>query len=258
MHDTIRMNTRPIAHRRRGHRSERPIAIIKVMGEILLTAGVIIGLFLVWQLWLNDIFVAVERSDESSETARDWVDPGPEIPAAVYPSGDEPPVLEAPGNGQVFGILMVPRFGPDYQVRIAEGTGTQDVLNRIGIGHYKSTQMPGEVGNFAIAGHRTTYGAPFGAAGDLVAGDNIYIEVEAGWYSYAVTANEIVVPTAVQVLEPVPNRKGLVPDQRVITLTTCHPKYSARQRLIVYGIYNGWYPREGGVPTEIATTVAKR
>src|SRR5690606_16311043 len=101
---------------------------------------------------------------------------------AVVGEPDRPPVMAAPGNAERFGLLVVPRFGPDYYRPIAEGVGTSDVLNVNRFGHYPGTQMPGEVGNFAIAAHRKAYGGNLEHINDLRVGDSIYVETKDGWY----------------------------------------------------------------------------
>ena len=101
---------------------------------------------------------------------------------------------------------------------------------RKGPGHYPDSPMPGQLGNAAIAGHRTTYGEPFNRIDELVPGDEITIETLSGTFHYTVTRQLVVSPRDVQVLDPTPNA--------TLTLTTCHPKYSANQRLVVQADLN--------------------
>ena len=93
-----------------------------------------------------------------------------------------------------FGALHVPRWGYDYVKPISEGTDRARVLDPLGIGHYTNTAMPGEVGNFSIAGHRTTYGKPFTDIQDLKVGDALVVQTDTAWYVYRVTSSEIVQP----------------------------------------------------------------
>jgi sortase A len=131
------------------------------------------------------------------------------------------------------------------------------VLNnrKTGVGHYPQTQMPGEVGNFAVAAHRTTYGAGFHDINSLLVGDSIYVETADGWYKYVYRGTEYVRPTGVGVLEPVPQVAGVASTDRIITMTSCHPYFSAAERIIAYGVFETWFPRAGGPPPEIATLV---
>jgi sortase A len=115
--------------------------------------------------------------------------------------------------------------------------------------------MPGAVGNVALAAHRTTYGAPFSNIADLQVGDSIYIETADGWYRYVFRSSEYVMPTGVNVLEPVPQLVGQSPTDRIITVTSCNPPLTAAERVIAYGVYDTWYPRAGGPPPEIAALV---
>ena len=245
-----------------------------VLGEVLITAGVLVLLFLGWQVWLNDIIVGAEQTSAANELAEKWesetapsAEPEPEpteptetaappvVPVVPVDPG-EPVVAARPTASQSFANLIVPRLGADYRRPIAEGVGF-DVLNnrKTGVGHYPQTQMPGEVGNFAIAAHRTTYGAPFHDINTLLVGDNIYVETQDGWYQYVYRGTEYVRPTGIGVLEPVPQAVGMAATDRVITLTSCHPLFSSAERVIAYGVYETWYPRAGGPPAEIATLV---
>jgi sortase A len=153
--------------------------------------------------------------------------------------------------------MYVPRFGADYVRSIAEGVDLETVLNsrKLGVGRYLESNLLGEPGNFAVAAHRTTWGAPFGNIAELRIGDRIYIEVPEGWYSYNFRNLEYVWATEVDVLNAFPKMNVDASDFRVITLTSCHPKFSEAERVIAYGVYEGWYPRAGGPPTEIAQIV---
>jgi sortase A len=107
---------------------------------------------------------------------------------------------------------------------VIEGVGVDDLKN--GPGHYPDTPLPGQAGNAAIAGHRSTYGAPFANVNDLHAGDPITVTTLQGSFHYSVTGQEIVSPDAVQVLD----NKG----DNELTLTACHPKYSASKRIVIH------------------------
>jgi len=126
------------------------------------------------------------------------------------------------GEGDSLTRIRIPKIGVDTIV--VEGT-TASAL-RAGAGHYPSTPLPCEVGNVGIAGHRTTYGRPFHDLDKLVPGDRITLETPIGSCTYEVERSWITVPTDIGVVANTPDRASL-------TLTTCHPKGSARQRLIV-------------------------
>lgn len=244
-----------------------------LLGEILITAGVILGLFVVWQLFYTDVQSARTQSaalDELAfpETARvaapiaaggvaqpdapaapDLVQLIPEDLKVYSPSGA--PVLGRQSEATTFGALHVPRWGYDYVKPVSQGVSRARVLDPLGIGHYPDTAMPGEVGNFAIAGHRTTYGKPFTDIQTLEVGDALVVQTDAAWYVYKVTSTEIVRPTYTAAIAPTPGAPGVTPTAASITLTTCHPRYSAAQRYIVYGELEYWAPAGNGYPSEI-------
>lgn len=129
-----------------------------------------------------------------------------------------------PGLGEAFGIIHIPRM--HLTVPLIQGARDGD-LSR-GIGHAPETMMPGAYGNFAIAGHRTTHGHPLWSIDKLRAGDKIYVTTKAGTYTYVVTRHWVVKPTAIQVY----SSTGLT-RFRVLTMTSCNPRYSARERYVV-------------------------
>jgi sortase A len=131
-------------------------------------------------------------------------------------------------------LLRIPRLGADYKYAIVEGTDPEEL--RAGPGHYPDTAMPGQIGNFVISGHRTTYSAPFNRIDELRHGDDIVVDARDARYIYRVIRQEVVDPTQTDVADPVPEHPAQRPRQALITLTTCHPEYSARQRLVVYGV----------------------
>jgi sortase A len=161
----------------------------------------------------------------------------------------------APGNAQKFGVIYIPRLGATYARPVSEGVGTADVLDKNGIGHYPGTQMPGQVGNFAVAAHRTTHGAPFHDIATLQVGDKIYVQTADGYYTYVFRGLEYVRPTGVGVLDPVPEFTGISPTDRVMTLTSCNPMFSASERIIAYASLESWQPTSAGAPQAIVTTV---
>jgi sortase A len=112
--------------------------------------------------------------------------------------------------------------------------------------------MPGDVGNFAVAGHRATHGEPFRNLDLLKPGDAVVIETDDRWFTYRVTDSEIVTPTDVEVILPVPNKPGAQPTQALITLTTCHPRWASTERMIVYGQLESERLKEAGPPEALA------
>jgi sortase A len=218
---------RPPARRRR---AGRPGMIVRAVGELLITAGLLVGLFLVYQLWITDIVQARTQARLRSRLAAAWT--APARPAPGRAASPPPAVRPHPSLGQGFAVLHVPRFGADYAPVIVEGAGEAQLQE--GPGHYPGTAMPGEIGNFVISGHRTTYGKPFNELDELRPVDPIVVEVSDRFYVYRLMRSEVVQPTALDVTDPVPERPGRPPSSAVMTMTTCNPKYSAATRLIVF------------------------
>ena len=162
--------------------------------------------------------------------------------------------MSEPEPDQAFANLIIPRLGADFKRPIAEGVGTSVLNNvKLGMGHYTQTQLPGQVGNFALASHRSAYGGAFHNIHQLVVGDSIYVETADGWYRYIFRDIEYVKASGVEVILPVPDSPSGSATERLITLTTCNPFYSSAERIIAYGVFDTWYPRAGGPPPEIAS-----
>ncbi|MFP5368295.1 MAG: class E sortase, partial [Actinomycetes bacterium] len=176
---------------------------VQIVGELLMTAGIILLLFVAWQLWWTNVASDARQAEVVKNFARELGGPvaprpSPEKTAAVPDYGD-PAVAKAPGHGATIGIMYIPRFGQNYARPIVEGT-TSDVLDTLGLGHYGSTAMPGAVGNFAVAGHRQTHGAVLDNIHMLVPGDKIYVQTKDGYYVYVFRNNRIVMPSDADVL----------------------------------------------------------
>lgn len=236
--------------------------MLGVLGELLITAGLLVLLFLGWQLWWNDAVIAGQQSEAATEISKGWTenDPAPREPTKPEPAAvdyGEAVVAAAPASSTAFAVLVVPRFGADYRRTVAEGVGT-GVLNntRLGIGHYPGTQMPGAVGNFAVAAHRSAYGGGMHLINELQLGDAIYVQTADGYYTYRFRDLEYVKPSAADVLAPVPRSPGTAPTDRIITLTSCNPLYSTAERIIAYGVLEAWQPAVAGPPAELAPILA--
>jgi sortase A len=211
--------------------------VIGGIGRAFVTVGVLILLFVAYQLWgtgfvearaqdnlRNDFEGQLQGETRTSSTADD----DPTVSTTTTTTTAPAPVPIPPG-GEPVAIIRIPKLGVDKVV--VEGTTTADL--RQGPGHYAGTPLPGQLGNAAIAGHRTTYGAPFENLDQLVVGDAIQVETIAGVFDYVVAPTRQ--PEAVFVVDP-SQTEVLSNDTRTeatLTLTTCNPKYSARQRLVV-------------------------
>jgi sortase A len=198
---------------------------LSVTGELLITAGTILMLFVVWQVYIND---PVESAKQEA-TANTYVEP------TQTPEKPFTPITKNMKQGKVFGKLFIPRFGKTYERLIGQGTFQAITLNKIGPGHYLNSQWPGEEGNFAVAAHRTSHGAPFNKIDTLQDGDLIFVQTNDFWYTYKYLQTKIVDPTAIGVISKVPQGlDGAKAGGKYMTLTSCHPKWSNNERIIVW------------------------
>lgn len=226
----------------------RKASAVGVLGELLITAGVIVALFAVWQVLWTDV-TAGRAATGHIEVFEEMLPVSPEQPGS--PQTGPPPEEPAPAAGETFATMFVPRWGADWEFPIAEGVGRPDVLDAGFVGHYPTTQLPGEVGNVALAGHRQSYAKPFYGVDSLEVGDEIVVQTAQAWYVYRVTESYITDPTDVAVLAPVPGDPGAEATERTLTLTTCHPLWSTRERWIVHGVLDHWIDRSDGRPAEL-------
>lgn len=232
----------------------------RALGELFITAGLVLLLFVAWQLWWTDVEANREQAQTTDRLIQDWGDGARATtpPAEAAADSGPPPDLPQAAAGEAFAILRIPSFGPQWQERpIVQGT-TLDLLEG-GVGHYTDPEivpggsvMPGGIGNFALAGHRVTYGRPFFRIDELKPGDPLIVETADNWYVYRMRSSTIVTPDRVDVVAPVPEQPGVEPTERLMTLTACHPRYSARQRYIVYAVMESWQPKSAGEPAALA------
>jgi sortase A len=222
-------------------------------------------LFLSWQLWINNAIVAGKQADAVKEfsngltaspsssaksTAKPFVKP-------TAPDYGTPPALGPVGQNAVIGNMYVPRLGPGSTRAVANGVRDENAtINQGYYGRYEDSQWPGEPGNFAVAVHRNGWGTSFTPAHLIRPGDNFYLETSQGWYVYTVRNTEYVVPTQVDVVNPMPmSEDPPIEGQNIMTITTCSPINGNGERLIVYGILTSWQPLDAGIPKEITALV---
>ncbi len=238
---------------------------VQVAGELVMTAGVIALLFVGWALWWTNVEADAVQSAAVQEFLQDNAAPLPAPgtqlgeASAVVGAGapaDAVPVAATPAHGQAFGVIYIPRFGSDYSRPLVEGT-SPDVLDSLGLGRYGATAMPGAIGNFAVAGHRQTHGAVLDAIHTLVPGDKIYVQTPDGFYTYAYRNGEIVLPDRMDILQPVPTEPGAAPKQRLLTMTSCNPRFGSQERIIAYAVFDSWQPLSAGPPAAIAEQLGK-
>lgn len=251
--------------------------VSNAIGEALITLGLVVLLFVVYELYITDLFAAGKQSSATDALDSEW-------------NGRSTHFDLAEGHG--IAKMYIPALGADYHFTIIEGTSLDDLA--IGPGHYIGTALPGQPGDFAVAGHRVGQGAPFNDL-DLVAScDAIIVETQTDWYVYrmlpktsevvgwaqgkgaqpqcagvngeaSVTpltgvysktpGQEIVLPTAGEVVDTVPHVPNATittkQELSLMTLTTCNPKYSASQRLIIHAILVKDWKKDPSRPNEM-------
>lgn len=250
----------------------RSRSVLRGLGELLITLGLVVLLFVFYEIQVTSWFSARKQEAAADELRRRW----------EGSSGGEQRQRVDPIPGSGFARLHVPELGPDFPFTVLEGTDRESLA--AGPGHYAGTALPGQRGNFAVAGHRSGRMAPFGELDDLSSCDALVVETGSEWFVYRVLpmsgeaagwnrdeqdpdcsgvapiggpyqgvhGRTVVAPARREVINPVPGRApGTVPEEwrsRLITLTTCHPKYSAERRMIVHGVLTKRYPKVADRP----------
>lgn len=240
----------------------RKATFFSVLGELLITAALVVFLYVAWQMWIGDLIFGAKLQSVATETSDQWADDFAngrlELPEITQNDAGtwDPPLMAEPADAEVFATMRVPRFGDDYAVEMAGGVSRARTLDNIGLGHYPGTQMPGQLGNFAIAGHRTTWGKPLNQIDQLQLNDAIVVETPAGWYTYRFRTMQYVVPSQVDVLNEVPQVPGVPATEAYITLTACSPMYSLAERIVAYGTFESFQPRSEGLPASLTEGVS--
>ncbi|MBO0839399.1 MAG: class E sortase [Sciscionella sp.] len=255
---------------------DRGRTALRTIGEVLITAGLVVLLFVVYQVYVTDLFSAKKQSVATQAIDKEWANQRGE----TFDLAD--------GHG--IAKMYVPALGADYHFTIVQGT-TQDDL-AIGPGHYTGSALPGQPGNFAVAGHRVGKGAPFNDIDMIQPCDAIIIETAHNWFIYrmlptkdevanwqthagdpkckgvaplgtatnhpqyqATVGQEIVDPSEGDVISPIPHHPDMKANPgdmaSLITLTTCNPKFSDQQRLIVHGVLTQQYQKDPNKPNEL-------
>ncbi|APT85694.1 class E sortase [Corynebacterium aquilae] len=243
-------------------RPKTKATFVSVLGEIFLTAGALLLLFAFYEsFWTN-----IEAGREQDRVAASMEDRWNKDEATGDLSNAR--VNRTPALGEAFARMYIPAFGPDFQFAIVEGTSDEDLL--AGPGRYVDTQMPGKPGNFAVAGHRVGKGAPFNDLGNLKSCDAVIVETETSWDIYRmlpvdtddraaaaakclkpeqvervtsgdyshVPGREITLPGDVTTIDPIPGLDVAQADTQegLMTMTTCHPQFSNKERMILHAM----------------------
>jgi sortase A len=233
----------PSPTRRRRSRADFVVRFIGVLGRVFVLAGVLLLFFTAYLLWGTGVYTkqqqnTFEKTLANKPIVADRDVTGDKIPAA-RPS--RPPKL-----GEPLFSLKVPKIGLDTV--IVNGVGREELKKGAGLFPQcptggeecvREAKYPGEKGNVAISGHRTTYGAPFFRLNELQKGDTVDFVSGRARYRYKVREQKIVDPVAGF---PAVEQHG----RDEVTLTTCHPRFSAAQRLIIHADYVGSSLISGG------------
>ena len=202
--------------------------VIRGFGELLVTIGALVLLFVAYLVWGTALRASDAQHHLSSELNNEW------SAGTSAGRGAARPDLIHLVTGQPFAFIRIPAFGAHWRFTIVQGTALAQL--NVSPGHVPGTQLPGQLGNFAVAGHRVTAGNPFWSLPSLRGGDLVYIDTKVDTYTYKVTGQQTVLPADTAVLDPVPGHPGQRPAQRMITLITCNPAWTGTHRVIVTGV----------------------
>lgn len=225
---------------------------VGVVGELLISFAVICALYIVWQMWWTG--AQAEHIQVETRQSVSWTNPaaGPKTKIAL-PQVDNPPKLQGVKHGDLLARIYIPRFGDQWERNVIEGVD-MEILNRRGLGHYPKTELPGEIGNITIIGHRNGYGQPLADVDRFQKGDSIILRTKDYWFVYKYITHKIVRPEQVEVLDPDPINHSKEPKKRMITIITCEPKFSTPKfRFVSFGELDYWAKVSDGIPKELST-----
>lgn len=212
--------------------------IMRVSGEILITFGLVILLFAVYEVYGKASAIESHQKVLSHRLDQAW---------AQLESGAATPADSRVQPGTAIARLYIPVMKLHWVV--VEGVDVGDI--RFAPGHYPGTAMPGQIGNFSVAGHRVP--PLFWNLQEVRPGDQVVVQTQAYWYVYRVTANEIVTPHSIEVVAPTPDRIGVAPTTAMLTLTTCNPKWNDYQRMVVHAVLVTTTPYGDGPPMALGS-----
>jgi sortase (surface protein transpeptidase) len=251
---------------------------VRAFGEVLVTLGMVVLLFVIYELYVTNIFSAQKQSSATSSLDQLW--------GTGNSRSDHFDLTEGSGIAKMY----IPAFGTDYHFTVIEGTSLADLA--VGPGHYTGTALPGQPGNFSVAGHRVGQGDPFNDLGLLQSCDAVVVETNANWYVYRVlpfanevanwstskgtralcqgpngsgkvvplgapytqtVGQEIVLPSQGDEVAAVPHHQDMAlaagQGAKLMTMTTCNPQFSDAQRMIVHAVLVKQYAKNPNNPT---------
>ncbi|OCC11768.1 class E sortase [Streptomyces sp. PTY087I2] len=220
--------------------------VVRTFSELCITVGALIVLFVVHLLFWTGVRAADAAGGEIDTLHSQWA----REPVAPAPSS-EPSAPVPYRDGKPFATMHIPRFGSGWEWPVLENTEVRTLQK--GLGHYSGTARPGATGNFAVAGHRRTYGDPFKDFPKLRPGDAVVVNDGTTWFTYRIVKKpHRTVPTDTAVVDPVPRGSGFEGAGRYLTLTTCEPEWGSSHRLIAWAHLDATRPVGEGKPPELA------
>ncbi|WP_407551439.1 class E sortase [Streptomyces sp. Pv4-95] len=239
--------------------------IVRTFSEICVTLGTLIVLFVAYLLFWTGVRADSAMDGEIGELEHRWaagpVAGGPDgsgsgeaapdgTPGDTADAGEGRPHRPPYRDGKSFAVMYIPRLGADWAKPVLQGTAV-DTLKR-GLGHYDRTARLGATGNFAVAGHRRTYGDPFKDFPELRPGDAVVVNDGATWFTYRIDNRPYTtLPGDTGVIDPVPRKSGYNGPGRYLTLTTCEPEWGHSHRLIAWAHLDSTQPVEQGRPSAL-------
>lgn len=196
--------------------------VVRGLGVVLLVAGLGVLGWVGWEYFGTGITSNQKMTEGENSLRGQWKAPAQ---AGAKPVAGKP-----------FVLLRIPRLGADWVKPVVEGVDAGDLAR--GIGHYPQTQLPGQPGNFAVAGHRVTHGSPFRKLLELNKGDQVLVETQDAVYTYELDGSPrdlTVKASQTWVLDPVPGKRQQTPTRSIITLTTCQDLFHSPDRSVAFG-----------------------
>ncbi|WP_370379270.1 class E sortase [Catenulispora sp. GAS73] len=223
--------------------AQRKLVLLSSIGEVLITLGAVMALYVVYTLWWTNVEAHKAANAEANQIQQQLKPAGPSgAPKSTF----------APSEG--FALMTIPAIGKD-DIPVMQGVDKEKVLDKGAVGHYTTpaTAMPWDpTGNFAVAAHRRTYGEPFRYINQLRTGDHVVVETTHGWFVYALDKElPQTDPTNIGTIAPIPKGGPFTKPGRYITLTTCTPEWASTYRLIWWGHLVRVDPLNGPAPAEL-------
>ncbi|MEE1748997.1 MULTISPECIES: class E sortase [unclassified Streptomyces] len=228
--------------------------IVRTFSELCITIGALIVLFVVYVLFWTGVQAADATEGQIDSLRSRWAHgpvsaPPPHSSATPNApnASKEPPAPAAYRDGKPFAMMYIPRFGKGWEWPVLENTEVRTLQK--GLGHYTGTARLGATGNFAVAGHRRTYGDPFKDFPELRPGDAVVLTDGTTWFTYRIGRKPYrTVPSDIGVIDPVPRKSGFDGPGRYLTLTTCDPEWGSSHRLIAWAHLDATQPVTEGKP----------